>query len=36
VLGGLGGGAGTGGTNAGGANTAGGNPLNDILGMGRQ
>ena len=35
VLGGLGG-ASTGGTNAGGANTAGGNPLNDILGMGRQ
>ena len=31
VLGGLGGGASTGG-----ANTAGGNPLNDILGMGRQ
>ena len=34
VLGGLGGS--TGGTNTGGANTAGGNPLNDILGMGRQ
>jgi hypothetical protein len=35
VLGGLGG-ASTGGTTTGGANTAGGNPLNDILGMGRQ
>ena len=36
MLGGLGGGAGSGGAGAGGANTAGGNPLNDILGMGRQ
>ena len=36
VLGGLGGGSSTGGTNPGGANTASGNPLNDILGMGRQ
>jgi hypothetical protein len=35
ALGGLGG-ASTGGTTTGGANTAGGNPLNDILGMGRQ
>ncbi|MFL5620919.1 MAG: DUF937 domain-containing protein, partial [Gemmatimonadaceae bacterium] len=36
VLGGLGGGANTGGANTGGAKTDGGNPLNDILGMGRQ
>jgi hypothetical protein len=36
VLGGLGGGSSTGGANPGGANTASGNPLNDILGMGRQ
>ena len=36
VLGGLGGGSGTGGANPGGANTASGNPLNDILWMGRQ
>jgi hypothetical protein len=35
VLGGLGGGNDTSNTNTG-ANTAGGNPLNDILGMGRQ
>jgi hypothetical protein len=36
MLGGLGGGANTGAAGTGGASTADGNPLNDILGMGRQ